>query len=87
MKNPKLVLLVTFLAFVFSFGLLEYHYSFDPYTWLDPSHGDDFSRGLWLERRNLYAALVVVFFLSFFVTASYLFWNWAMRRLDIAKLK
>ena len=45
--NPivKIVALSSLFGVALSIGLLEYHYTFDPYTWLNPNKEDDFSRG------------------------------------------
>jgi len=75
-QKARTISILFFIAFLFSFGLLEYHYSFNPYTWLNPAIEDDFSRSLWLDRRNVYVFLTIITFGGFLVTTAYWFLSW-----------
>lgn len=75
------------IIFLLSFGLLNYHYSFNPYTWLDSTKEDDFSRSLWLERRNSYAYLVAISFGTSSIAIAYLFLSWVIQKKNRIILK
>lgn len=70
-RRTKTIIILFLIAFLFSFGLLQYHYSFNPYTWLNPAIEDDYSRGLWLERRNIYALMTLLTFSGFFFATGF----------------
>lgn len=66
-NRKKVDLLFTLASFsllllIISFILLEYHYTFDPYSWASPGIESVRSRNSWLARRNLY---ITTGFLSF----------------------
>jgi hypothetical protein len=64
-KVPRLCLAVTLIslaALIILFGLHEYHYSFDPYSWANPNAETVESRNLWNQRKDLYRLLMIVFF-------------------------
>lgn len=56
----KLVIGIWLCLVILLCGLLAYHYSFDPYTWLDPNREDNFSQALWAHRRNAYLYAIAV---------------------------
>jgi hypothetical protein len=56
------ITLVSLLALIVLFGLHQYHYSFDPYSWAKPNVEGVESRNLWNQRKDLYHLLMLVFF-------------------------
>jgi hypothetical protein len=86
-RKVRIIAVLAFVAFLISFGLLNYHYSFDPYTWLKPAEEGVLSRHLWLERRDIYAYSVLVSFGAFFIAAAYLLVSWIIKRRNRVNLK
>ena len=51
---------LAFLLAMIAFGLLQSHYSVNPYRWSNQAQESDVSRSLWIGRRNLYVVASVV---------------------------
>ena len=79
-RKAKIVAVLAFGAFLISFGLLNYHYSFDPYSWLKPDVDAVLSRDRWLERRDIYICSALLSFVAFFVAATDLLFAWIVER-------
>lgn len=84
MKKVNVVLtilcLIALAGLLITFGLHQYHNSFDPYSWLDPTREDDYSRYLWNVRKELYRWWFLIFLISTIIFGTVPIFNWLVNR-------
>ncbi len=85
--SVKGVAILTFVAFLFSFTLLNYHYTFNPNFCSNPNLDEYFCRSLWVEERTYYLHFSKVFFGVFFISIGYLFFCWIIEKRNSRYLK
>jgi hypothetical protein len=78
---------ISFAALIVLLGLHEYHYSFDPYSWVNPGVESVESRNLWNHRKDLYRLLMLISFCSMLISGSGTAIIWFRRRSDLRKAK
>jgi hypothetical protein len=83
----KIIAIISLVGFLMSFGLLEYHRSFDPYSWMETGIVSIESRNLWNERKWQYFYLGVISFVSLFLSIIFLIFNWIINRNNKVNLK
>ena len=54
-----LMTIAGFGALILSIGLHEYHYSFDPYSWLHVGGESVLTRDLWNAQKDFYRCLII----------------------------
>lgn len=75
----KVLAVFSFVGIFVFLGLLEYHRSFNPYTWLNPNNFGDYSRDLWNQRKEFYAYSLILSFISFLTSTTFLIVIWIGR--------
>ena len=68
---------IALLIWVAAIILVNHHYTYDPYGWLDPEHEGGYQHGLWLLLRDIY---VVVGIVSFATAIAFGSTGFALRR-------
>ncbi|MBX7173878.1 MAG: hypothetical protein K1X72_23110 [Pyrinomonadaceae bacterium] len=83
----KIVAIFSITGIILFLGLLEYHRSFDPYSWLNPNRETVYSRNLWNQRKEIYVFSFLACFSSFLVSITFLLFNWILQRRNRINLK
>jgi hypothetical protein len=76
----KIIAVLSLIGFLLAIGLHEYHYSFDPYSWLDPNFETVESRNFWNERKWHYRYFGILSFAVLLLSVTTLFFNWLINR-------
>lgn len=87
MKKLNRILLIfaviSLFGLLITIGLHEYHYSFDPYSWLKSGKEGVESRNLWNERKSLYRYWILAFFVSSMIFGTLPTFSWFNKRREL----
>lgn len=86
-RSIKFASIVSLSCVAALFVLIQYHYSFDPYSYVDPTVKSVESRSVWLWRRNVYFYTFCAAFVSLTISLGLLILSWITGRVSAAKLK
>lgn len=86
-RIAKVVAIFSFIGVLLFVSLLEYHRSFNPYSWLNSSQVSVYSRDLWNQRKWIYAYSFLTSFIFLVISVSYLLVNWIANRKTKISLK
>ena len=73
------LILICMMGFSITVGLSLYHYSFDPYSWLEAGKGSVESRDLWNLRKDLYHWWMLNFLVGSILSVILLTFNWLIK--------